>query len=168
MITFEDFYRQFINADTHQQKEELTGILKSQGYSFINEWIIQLEKEIKWLEEKDLSRLQELLRKAEDILPEPEQHSPLWRNLWREIKLILIYKMRVFVKVEESERDGEWQVILENPASNEGLTTHAHLTFSEAAYLYAKFRKDLAVKEHISLQRVKTFIAENGHLGPSL
>ncbi|HJV46008.1 MAG TPA: hypothetical protein VJ824_09840 [Bacillota bacterium] len=167
MIKFEEFYTQFLTADTKQQKEDLSAIAVNQNYSFINLWILQLEKELKAMDESDFDQMKSLLLKAEEILPEPEKKSPLWEGIWRSLQTIFAIKRDLFNKIPKEERIYEWQVIFWNPFTNDGISTHAHLSFPEAAFLYSKYRKDLTKKEQLSLQRVQTFLAENGEQGPS-
>lgn len=168
MMGFNDFYNQFVDAKSQEDIESLTQNISIQGYSFINEWILQLEKEVKWADEEDFDRVKSLLDRAEQILPEPEKRSPLWEGIWGQLISVLANKKSIYKQIPASERINEWQVVIENPHSTEGITNHVRLSFPEAAYLYAKYRKSLSKREYLTLQRVQTFLTENGEQGPSL
>ena len=163
MIKFEDFYSQFKAAQTAEEKEHLGSVLRAQGYAFINEWLRTVEEDLKEMDEDGFEQIFALLNKGEEIFPTPEKHSPLWKGLWEDLKKIYQIKRSVFERVQGAERSGEWQVVIDNPLSIEGLTTHAFLSsFKVAAYYYAKYRKGLDKREWITLQRINTVILERG------
>jgi len=163
MIKFEEFYSQFKAAQTVEEKKHLGSVLRAQGYAFINQWLRNIEEELKEMDEEQFEETFELLIKGEEILSAPEKHSPLWKGLWEELKIIYHLKCSVFERLQGQARSGEWQVVIDNPLSIEGLTTHAFLSsFKVAAYYYAKYRKDLDKREWITLQRINTVILERG------
>ncbi|MEW9668754.1 hypothetical protein [Ammoniphilus sp. 3BR4] len=162
MINLLSFSDKFKQASTEEEMAELKDIIQSQGYAFVNDWIIQLKKELEQADEEQLIQLEKSLKLAEAILPEPQKLSPLWEDVWSEMHFVLQEKKSVFQRVPSGEQAGEWQLLFNNPFSTEGIVLHPDLSFAEAAYRFAQYRKDLAKNEYISLQKVFRYITEAG------
>lgn len=56
----------------------------------------------------------------------------------------------------------EWQVLIDNPYSNQHIAVYPALSFQEAIYLYAYFRTSLEQNEYIRLQKIETVITNTG------
>ena len=153
------FYERFL---TTTNEEQLAQEIKSLSYKDIYDWITRLTNELEIASEGEFARLEELIQNAATILPDPQSYSPSWDGIWTELQAILEIKQQVFKKIPPQERDGEWQLLFDNPFSTEGMVNHVNLTFDKAAYMFAKYRKDLAKLEYVSLQKVQRFITENG------
>lgn len=162
MINLLSFSEKFVQASSEEEIAELREILQGQGYAFVNDWIIQLKKDLEQAEEEQLIHFEEKLKVAEEILPEPQKLSPLWEGIWSELGFFLQEKQSVFKRVPAAEQTGEWQLLFNNPYSTEGMVIHTDLSFPEAAYRFAQYRKDLAKNEFIYLQKVFRYITECG------
>lgn len=134
----------------------------SRGFSGVHDLIYRIRYEMRHAEEVQMGELQELLKELRKAIPEPGQFSPSWKKIWDELDEEWIIKMKVYRTVKPQDREGEWQVIFNNPYSTEGVICHTDLSFAEAAYLYAHFRRSLSQNEMIKLQKALTVLREVG------
>ncbi|RXT06260.1 hypothetical protein [Ammoniphilus sp. CFH 90114] len=162
MITLSSYCDKIQVAETDDQLAELKGIIESQGYAFVNEWIMQMKKDIQHATEEQLDDIEQTLHKAAQVLPEPQKLSPLWEGLWSDLDFVYKTKKSLYHKIPKTEQTGEWQLLFNNPFSTDGVVIHADLSFAEATYQYAQYRKDLTKNEYISLQKVCRYITESG------
>lgn len=71
-------------------------------------------------------------------------------------------KIQVLQTIHKEDRDGEWQVIIDNPFAIQEVVCYPALNFLDAAYLYAYFRPDLEKNEYLRLQKIQTLVMEFG------
>ncbi|WP_135547003.1 hypothetical protein [Paenibacillus cymbidii] len=147
---------------TPDERQELASRLLNGGYSQFSSLLTDLKQEIMSCEENRLEYVRILLRQARELVPEPVLISPSWERIWDEYDAVLRVKEEVLREIAPERRDGEWQIIMDNPFTNEGISCYPSLSFIEAAYLYAYFRKDLKKTEYIRLQKIDTLIMTQG------
>lgn len=151
-----------VAASTDEERQQLAATLRNGGYAQFSGLLADLKHEMMACDEEQLEQVQALVRKAREIVPDPIVISPSWEKVWEEYEGILAYKEEVLRIVPHAERDGEWQVIMDNPFTNEGISCYPALSFIEAAYLYAYFRKDLKKTEYIRLQKITNLLMTQG------
>jgi hypothetical protein len=155
-------FEQFVQASTEEEYKQLQSLLETGRYSLFSELLIGLKEQLMTGEEALLGQLKLLVRKGKIIVPHPEWISPSWEKIWEEQERLIYYKEEALRQVPPEERIGEWQIIMDNPYTNEGISCYPALSFIEAAYLYAYFRKDLKKNEYIRLQRIINLLMAKG------
>ena len=144
------------------QLKQLSQELLQGGYSAVFRFVEQFRERIKTFGDEEIEKMQQLITKGETFLPEPGAVSPSWQDLWEHFRLVTDYKINALKTIPASERDGEWQVLLDNPYTHQDIVCYPGLTFAEAAYLYGYFRSDLKKNEYIRMQKVQNLIMEFG------
>jgi hypothetical protein len=149
-------------AETPAALNELMEAALRGGYSYFNEFSEALRERIKRADEGDMSNVSALLAKAVKSLPEPGSISPSWEFLWKDLEALLAYKEEAFRIIPASERAGDWQIVMDNPFTNESVACYPSLTFLEAAYLYGYFRPGLKKNEYIRMQKIVSILERKG------
>lgn len=152
----------FAAAETSVQYDELANRLMNGGYSLFNGILHQLKQEITSAQEAEFEQIEQWIAKGKRLVPDPVKLSPSWENIWEQYERMLGYKKEVLQSIPVDDRDGEWQLIMDNPYTNESVSCYPALSFVEAAYLYAYFRKDLKPNEYIRLQKIVTLLKVSG------
>lgn len=168
MKTADDFYTAFKNVHSPEEKQELVKEIEAQGYALMNEWIKRLDIDLQLADEGHLDQIGKELLTAQELWPNPEKFSPLWDNKWEDLLSILAIKKQVYQEVPASEREGEWQILFDNPFSTEGTVIHVKLSFPTAAYQYAKYRHGLHKHEYVTIQKAHRYITEYGEQNSAL
>ncbi|MCF6093689.1 hypothetical protein L1765_06765 [Microaerobacter geothermalis] len=132
------------------------------NYQTLNQWIQQIKDGLAQCDENGLSEIETALHGLKVKISNPGDISPSWQFIWQELEEILQYKKDVYAKIPEHQRSGTWQVLFDNPYSVEGVVCHTELSFSKAAYLYAKYRRGLQKTEYVKLQKVIDAIIHRG------
>ncbi|QHW34553.1 hypothetical protein GZH47_29670 [Paenibacillus rhizovicinus] len=136
--------------------------LRSAGFTPMRRFLDEFRLYLRSYLEAESGAASELLKRAMKAVPEPGRISPSWTYVWREYEGIIRTKAQVFRDIPESEREGEWQVLLDNPFSNQNIAVYPNLTFIEAAYMFAYFRTDLTNSEYVRLQKIATLMTFSG------
>ncbi|WP_239614458.1 hypothetical protein [Cohnella mopanensis] len=108
------------------------------------------------------------LAKARALFPAPERFSPSWCIIWEEFELIISAKNEVLSRIPYTQRDGEWQILIDNPYSHQQVVCYPGLGFLEAAYMYGYFQRELKPNEVLRLQKVTDLIRTNGRKEASI
>jgi hypothetical protein len=153
---------QSFEAAAPAQYDEIRNWVNSEGYAVFSEFLEWMKDKIKRYEDHEMREIQALLNKAMDIFPEPGDISPSWQDVWKQYQAIIKCKNDVLQKIPNGKRDGEWQIIVDNPYSNESIICYPALTFLEAAYLYGYYGADLKRNEYIRLQKIGNVITHFG------
>ncbi|MFD2672665.1 hypothetical protein [Marinicrinis sediminis] len=132
------------------------------GFAAVREWLDDLRVQLKRFEEHDMDRMAAILHRAQLALPHPEKISPSWQSIWQEYTTILQSKIQLLKQFPSQVRTGEWQVLMDNPYTQQGIVCYPSLTFMDAIYLFAYFRAELHPNEYIRLQRIETVWTEQG------
>lgn len=149
--------------DASEAEERKVGeqIIK-EGYSAFYELQEYLKDAFKRYDEKDEQPYLELLNKVRRMVPEPGAISPSWSEFWEQMDRMVETKRGIFGQVQQQDREGEWQVILDNPYSHQNVACYPQLSFLEGAYLYSYFRLGLKKNEYVRLQKINTHVMTFG------
>lgn len=154
-------YEQFSRAN-EAERDRLKVEIEQEGYRAFRQLIDEFKFAVKQATDLDEREVRERIEAAERLFPNPAAFSPSWQHIWRELKDMLYWKSYVYREVPPKEREGEWQVLMDNPYTNQEVVCYPGLAFDEAAYLFAYFRPNLEKNEYLRLQKVATAITENG------
>ncbi|MCS7461978.1 hypothetical protein N0M98_17715 [Paenibacillus doosanensis] len=132
------------------------------GYSAFNKLLEGFKLQLKRMQDDEIEALFRWIECARRLFPEPGQFSPSWLTIWTELREMVVIKQQLMQTIPRAERDGEWQLILDNPFTIEEIVCHPGLTFDEASYLYSYFRPGLQKNEYIRLQKIQTLVTDVG------
>ena len=138
--------------------------MNTRGYSHFSKFIDGFREVIQLYDEEDGLYMVQLVEKAAMLFPKPIVFSPHWQSIWEQFEATVRYKNSVFQRIPLEQRDGEWQIILDNPFTNQEVVCYPSLGFIEAAYLYGYFRPDLKENEYVRMQKVESRIVEFGFM----
>ncbi|MCQ6560117.1 hypothetical protein [Paenibacillus mendelii] len=136
--------------------------LRSDGFTAVRRFLDEFRDYLRLFADEASERAAELLYRAQRVLPNPGHVSPSWTDVWKEFDSIIRTKTYVLDSIPASARDGEWQVLLDNPHSNQNIAVYPGLSFMEAIYMFAYFRSDLTLNEYIRLQKIDTVLTFTG------
>lgn len=142
--------------------ETLKQEYKAGGYSMFNELLEGLKSLLTMADEEQMIQVKELVLKGKLVIPDPGAISPSWERIWEDYEKYIVRKMDALSAVKPELRGGEWQIVMDNPYTNEGIACYPSLSFVEAAYLYAYFRKDLKKNEYLRLQKIVNLLSTEG------
>lgn len=154
-----DYIGLLAQADRHR---ELQAMVTEAGYDAFRVLADQFEAMLKHVGEEGFADLAERIAAAERLFPEPARFSPAWQKIWQELRAKLRWTRHVYETIPAAGRDGEWQIILDNPFTNNEIACYPALSFAEAAYLFGYFKPGLEKNEYIRLQKVITAIEMTG------
>jgi hypothetical protein len=132
------------------------------GYSAFSDLLDGLRRFLTEAEEVQMPQLKEMVEKGRSIIPDPGAISPSWETIWDDFDQYIGFKLEAMSRVEAPERQGEWQIVMNNPYTNEGIACYPGLSFPEASYLYAYFRKDLKKNEYLRMQKIVNLLVVQG------
>jgi hypothetical protein len=156
-----EIFERFQSAGENEY-EALRQEYKSGGYSMFSELLEGLRQALLIAAEEQMDHLRSLVSKGRLIIPDPGAISPSWERIWTDYEGYITRKSEALAIVEPANRDGEWQIVMDNPYTNESIACYPGLSFVEAAYLYAYFRKDLKKNEYLRLQKIANLIITSG------
>ncbi len=142
-------------ADTKQALIECGQKIIEGGYSPFSAFLYQFEQRMKQAGDADMGLLEELIRRGKQALPDPGAISPAWEKKWERLEGIAEQKSQILKSVAPDKREGEWQIIIDNPFSLESVSCHPGLDFYQAAYYFGYFMQDLKKNEFLRLQRIE-------------
>lgn len=161
-ITETDIVHRFIHAETNEDLEGIRKSIADGGYSSFNQLLEYIKQQLKICSETEWSRVQQEIDKARKLVPIPGGISPAWEYIWDDVTNWLHYKQEMLSKVSAEQRDGEWQVLIDNPFTHQQIVCYPGLSFIEAAWIYAYFRNDLQKNEYIRVQKVVDVLVIEG------
>lgn len=156
------WYEELAAAETAEEQARVREEVKAQGYSAFYPIVEGFNSLLRSFTDDETGRVEELLLRGRRLFPEPAMFSPSWEKFWDELEQVAAYKKHALASVPLSEREGEWQVVMDNPYSNLDVVCYPALTFAEAVYLYGYFRQQLEKNEYIRLQKIQTLIMNYG------
>lgn len=145
-----------------ERRTEVKQSIERGGYDAFRVFIDQWEQALKEVEEDGFDELEERLAWCREAFPEPVRFSPVWQVVWDELGEKLRWKRYVFESVPPGEREGEWQIIMDNPYMNQGIVCYPALSFLEAAYLFGYFKPTLANNEYLRVQKIVNALEVTG------
>ena len=149
-------------SDADMEAMRLGEALRGEGFTAVRRFLDDFRGFLREFGDAEGVHADELLRLGRLAVPEPGRISPSWAYIWQEYDGIVRTKRRLFRQIASAARDGEWQVLLDNPYSNQNIAVYPGLTFLEAAYMFAYFRTDMTNNEYIRLQKVETVVTVTG------
>ena len=155
-------YEHLIKASSIEQLKELQQLLKIEGYSYFRRILDGLKDQLKAFTDDDIDDFILIFNKAKQCVPQPGRISPAWETIWSELEQIMTYKIELLQSIPLAERVGEWQIIMDNPYTNQEVVCYPNLTFLDAAYLYGYFRPLLEKNEYIQVQKVQNILTVLG------
>lgn len=157
-------FTEFINVNTPEAQSALLDKIVSTGYTHLRYLVDEMKDAIRRAEDEDFPLLTKWIAQARQMIPDPSQISPYYQAVWDQLAKILAYKQEAFHQIAKDQRQGEWQIVYNNPNTNDDLLCIPSLSFAEAAYLYAKYRLDLKKAEILRLQKVVEHLTIAGDL----
>ncbi|WP_282935266.1 hypothetical protein [Paenibacillus sp. RC67] len=155
-------WQQLENGISEEELASWKTSIDEGGYSAFHMLLEGFKNTLKKLQEYEKESIYAWITKAREMFPSPEQFSPSWSDIWDELQQMAEIKTKLLQTVSPEERDGEWQLILDNPHSIQEVVCHPGLTFDEASYLYSYFRPGLQKNEYIRLQKIQSMVMEVG------
>jgi len=155
-------FHRFCEAESDEQCARVQEELLHGGFSAFRTFVDDFHELLKRYEDADMESVKRLVDKAKRLIPDPGKISPAWQQLWPNFEQIVAYKNMAMQTVPESERDGEWQIVMDNPFVHSQVVCYPGLQFIEAAYLYGYFHPGLEKNEYIRLQKVVTLLYDHG------
>jgi hypothetical protein len=143
-------------------EQALAQQLREGGYAALRSLIEEVQERIKRFEDEEAEETLRLIEAAARLAPEPGRVSPAWQTVWEDLRTMAQQKIKALRTVPPEERDGEWQVILDNPYVHQQIVCYPGLSFLEAAYLFGYFKTDLKRNEYVRLQKIVTVIMDFG------
>lgn len=156
------WFRSFINISSDAEKVAFKKEIEGTGFSALNQFINSLYDKVKNMDEKEFKEVKNWLELSKELLPDLSLYSPAWQDTWKELFYLYDTKVEIYSAVSNEERKGEWQVLFDNPFSTEQIVCHTNKTFTDAAYLTAKYQFKLRRAEYIKLQKVISVITKKG------
>lgn len=157
-----NLYEQFEEIITDQELISFQESIQNGGYPSFRRLLDGFKKKIEFFDDTEAEQMTELIEKAQKWFPQPGKFSPSWERIWDELEQIIIYKIKLLNSIPTEERSGEWQVVMDNPYTNQEVVCYPGLSFIEAAYLYGYFRPELEKNEYMRIQKVQSLIMEFG------
>jgi hypothetical protein len=151
------------NAQTNEALLQLGEAIRGAGYTGFYEIQDYIREQFKRYEESDISAFKALVERVKVAVPEPGVISPSWTYFWDEIARMSKTKDGLFQQVTAADREGEWQVIIDNPFSHDNVACYPQLSFLEGAYLYCYFQLNLKKNEYVRLQKILTAVQTHGN-----
>ncbi|MEK8128424.1 hypothetical protein WMW72_10960 [Paenibacillus filicis] len=155
-------YITFEKAASEEELLQFQQKVTEGGFTAFRLFLEGFRSKLKEYVDQECTAVAERLATARRLFPEPTRFSPSWAAIWDEFEEIIAYKLTVLQSIQGEERDGEWQILIDNPYTNSDLVCYPSLTFFEGAYMYAYFRSDLKQNEFIRLQKIQTVILAFG------
>ncbi|WP_308634279.1 hypothetical protein [Paenibacillus silvisoli] len=161
-VTNPSYFEQLKGLKSEADIEAFGNTLKAEGFTALRHFLDDFRQYLREYEDPSCGEADELMERAQLAVPEPGRTSPSWSYIWQEYKGIIRTKRHVFESIPQEQRGGEWQVLLDNPFSNQNIAVYPGLAFIDAAYMFAYFRTELMNNEYIRLQKIATVMTFQG------
>ncbi|MFC0211787.1 hypothetical protein ACFFK0_04845 [Paenibacillus chartarius] len=156
------WFERFAAAGTAEEQAHVREAVEAERYPAFYPIVEGFTALLRSFGDEEIERVDALLRRGRELFPQPAGFSPSWEKLWDELEQTAAYKKEALAAVAPGDRDGEWQVLLDNPYTNQDVACYPALTFMEAVYLYGYFRQKLEKHEYVRLQKIQTLIMNFG------
>ncbi|XID94710.1 hypothetical protein ACF3MZ_09425 [Paenibacillaceae bacterium WGS1546] len=161
------FY-QYMRIEGDEAERTLRAEIESGGYFAFFAFIEAFRDGLKQYADGEIETYRRKLARVRALFPSPEKFSPSWSAIWEEFDTIFRGKNEALSAIPESRRDGEWQILLDNPYSHQQVVCYPGLPFLEAAYMYGYFQRELKPNELLRMQKVTELLSVNGNKEASL
>lgn len=164
----ESTFQHYMQLDLQEDEQTFGLALETAGYFSFYTFIDDFRNGLKSYSDGEAERYLLKLASARRLFPKPERFSPSWSEVWNEFELILCAKNAVLASIPPARREGEWQVLLDNPYSHQQVVCYPSLPFLEAAYMYGYFQRELKPHECLKLQKVTELMSIHGRKEASI
>ncbi|MFC5403637.1 hypothetical protein [Cohnella soli] len=161
-------FHHYMRMNSSQLEQTYKEAMEKAGYFAFYTFVEDFRNGLRGYADSEIELFARLLARSRELFPLPERFSPSWGGLWDEFEMIIAAKNEALASVSATERDGEWQIILDNPYSHNSVVCYTALPFLEASYLYGYFQRDLKPHELLRLQRVSVILQTNGRKEASI
>jgi hypothetical protein len=161
-------FQHYMHITGEESEQEFKLAIQSAGYFSFYKFVEDFRDGLKRYSDSDRAHYGFYLERARKLFPKPEQFSPSWDTLWEDFDLIYTSKNDVLVAIPDSDRTGEWQVLIDNPYTHQQVVCYPSLAFLEAAYMYGYFQRDLKPHECLRLQKVTNLLLTHGRKEASI
>ncbi|MFC5531956.1 hypothetical protein [Cohnella yongneupensis] len=158
------YYMQIESPETERLFQEG---MNASGYFAFYTFAEQFREGLRHYDEADRESYGRLIRLGRELFPDPSKFSPSFREVWDEFDRIYASKNEALAAIPPSERDGEWQVLIDNPYVTQQVVCYPSLSFLEGSYLYAYFQRELKPNELLRLQKVTHCLSAKGSMEES-
>jgi hypothetical protein len=155
-------FLQYMRISDQQSELTFKTGMEAAGYFSFYKFVEDFRGGLKSYSDEEAANYGVYLERARSLFPAPERFSPSWDALWEEFELIYASKNEVLQSIPASAREGEWQVIIDNPYSHQPVVCYPSLAFVEAAYMYGYFQRELKPNECLRLQKVTELLIAHG------
>lgn len=155
-------FRYYMQIDSPESERLFRDGMNASGYFAFYAFAEQFKEALRAYGDEQRERYGELLRRSRALFPEPVRFSPSFRELWDEYERIYRTKNEALAAIPPEEREGEWQVLLDNPYVTQQTACYTALPFLEAAYLYGYFMRELKPNEVLRLQKITHCLSASG------
>ncbi|MFX0559830.1 hypothetical protein TEPIDINF_001236 [Tepidibacillus infernus] len=156
------WFEQFTQLSLEEEKIEFKNKLEAVGFTAMNQLIQDFYEKLKNMDELEFDQIKKWLQWGSELFPNLSVISPSWENTWQDLAKIYDVKVGYFMEIPKEQRDGEWQVLFDNPFSTEGVVCHPRKTFNEATYLAAKYQLYMKKAEIVELQKIQLCYMKRG------
>ncbi|MFC5700077.1 hypothetical protein ACFPVX_02175 [Cohnella faecalis] len=156
-------FDRFRELSALEEGQEFREKMESAGYSSFYSFVEQFRRELQAYTDHSAAGVLLLIDRGRRLFPEPGRFSPSWDALWDELESVCMAKNETLAAIAPSEREGEWQVLIDNPYLPQQVVCYPALAFVDAVYLYAYFLRDLKPNEHLRLQKITPFLVRTGN-----
>jgi hypothetical protein len=157
-----NLFEAFANSDSDQELTDIQRTINEKGYSGFRPFLYSFKEMIQHFRDEDIQEMEKLMKKAKKWFPSPVRFSPSWERIWEDLEQTITYKTKILQSIPANDREGEWQIIMDNPLAIQEVVCYPGLTFIEAAYYYGYFGPQLEKNEYLRLQKIHTVIIESG------
>ncbi len=156
---FNHILQDYISHIEQNKLDKWLKMVNTLGFSFTYNWIQAIDQGIEKADSIHLLEdINNLVMIGKRLVPDLEKISPVWQSVWDDFQQIIFTKKKLYSEIVEGDRDGNWQILIDNKFITEGIACHTNLSFARASYLYAKFSLQAKKNEIIQLQKVKIYV----------
>jgi hypothetical protein len=161
-------FHHYMRIVGEEPEQAFKSAMEASGYFSFYKFAEDFRNGLKSYSDADITHYGHKLDRARSLFPTPEQFSPSWGVLWEEFGIIFHAKNEALSAIPVSARDGEWQVLIDNPYTHQQVVCYPSLAFLEAAYMYGYFQRDLKPHECLRLQKVTELLLAYGRKEASI
>lgn len=161
-------FAHFAEITEPEAEQSFRDAMTTSGYFAFYNFVEEFRSHLKSYSDTDAAHLRICLDRGRRLFPKPGEFSPSWNALWDELEGIYTAKNEVLSSVPAADRDGEWQVLIDNPFLPEQVVCYPSLPFLDAAYMYGYFQLELNPHECLRLQKVVQLMVAYGNKEASI
>lgn len=158
----------FAEITAPDAEQSFRDAMRTSGYFAFYNFVEEFRAQLKCYSDAGADHLQACLDRGRRLFPKPGEFSPSWNELWNEFEGIYTAKNEVLSSIPSADRDGEWQVLIDNPFLPQQVVCYPGLQFLDAAYMYGYFQLELKPHECLRLQKVTQLMVTYGNKEASI